>query len=419
MKQVKSSAGTFTDNMKLPIHRWFRYSAGFSADWVKKELLDLKQKVNDEVILIEPFAGSGTSNLVADSLGIESYGFEGHPFIAEIANAKKLWYLSENLVLESGKLILEKAQSDVNFYRLPIEENLLSKCFTSTNFNKLMALRNAYEELYASKEIGLIFKLIITSILRPCSHVGTAQWQYVLPNKRKSNVLDPFEAFERKLIQIIDDMKFAKDNDWKNFSNIEFHDYRNPTNLDKIGNCVITSPPYPNNYDYADATRLEMMFWEEITGWGDLKNIVRPTLIRSCSQHSASDKVILEEIIDSPSLKPIRDEIFSVTNELGEIRKTKGGKKTYHTMVGAYFYDMSKIFSNLRANLQENSNMTFVIGDSAPYGIYVPVDKWLGELAIDNGFESYTFEKIRDRNIKWDNRTHKVPLKEGLLRIRG
>ena len=100
-------------------------------------------------------------------------------------------------------------------------------------------------------------------------------------------------------------------------------------------------------------------------------------------------------------------------------RKTKGGKKTYHTMVGAYFYDMSKIFSNLRANLQENSNMTFVIGDSAPYGIYVPVDKWLGELAIDNGFESYTFEKIRDRNIKWDNRTHKVPLKEGLLRIRG
>ena len=282
-----------------------------------------------------------------------------------------------------------------------------------------MALRNAYEELYASKEIGLIFKLIITSILRPCSHVGTAQWQYVLPNKRKSNVLDPFEAFERKLIQIIDDMKFAKDNDWKNFSNIEFHDYRNPTNLDKIGNCVITSPPYPNNYDYADATRLEMMFWEEITGWGDLKNIVRPTLIRSCSQHSASDKVILEEIIDSPSLKPIRDEIFSVTNELGEIRKTKGGKKTYHTMVGAYFYDMSKIFSNLRANLQENSNMTFVIGDSAPYGIYVPVDKWLGELAIDNGFESYTFEKIRDRNIKWDNRTHKVPLKEGLLRIRG
>ena len=30
-----STSTTFVDNMKLPIHRWFRYSAGFSAEWVK------------------------------------------------------------------------------------------------------------------------------------------------------------------------------------------------------------------------------------------------------------------------------------------------------------------------------------------------------------------------------------------------
>lgn len=27
---------TFSDNMSLPIHRWFRYSAGFSALWVSE-----------------------------------------------------------------------------------------------------------------------------------------------------------------------------------------------------------------------------------------------------------------------------------------------------------------------------------------------------------------------------------------------
>ena len=26
-------SGSFVDNMRLPIHRWFRYSAGFSAAW--------------------------------------------------------------------------------------------------------------------------------------------------------------------------------------------------------------------------------------------------------------------------------------------------------------------------------------------------------------------------------------------------
>ncbi|MCI5121395.1 MAG: hypothetical protein D3908_09450 [Candidatus Electrothrix sp. AUS4] len=34
-----SRSGTFTDNMKLPVHRWFRYSAGFSAQWVEEEIL--------------------------------------------------------------------------------------------------------------------------------------------------------------------------------------------------------------------------------------------------------------------------------------------------------------------------------------------------------------------------------------------
>ena len=50
---------------------------------------------------------------------------------------------------------------------------------------------------------------------------------------------------------------------------------------------VITSPPYANNYDYADATRLEMTFLGEVNGWGDLQAAVRSRLVRSCTQHVA------------------------------------------------------------------------------------------------------------------------------------
>ena len=52
-----------------------------------------------------------------------------------------------------------------------------------------------------------------------------------------------------------------------------------------------------------------------------------------------------------------------------------------------------------------------------PYGIYVPVDKWIGKLAVSAGFSSFSFEKTRERNVKWKNRKHDVPLKEGLLWI--
>jgi hypothetical protein len=65
------------------------------------------------------------------------------------------------------------------------------------------------------------------------------------------------------------------------------------------------------------------------------------------------------------------------------------------------------------------SEICFVIGDSAPYGIYAPVIEWFGKLALAEGFESWTFQKLRDRNNKWKNRKHRVPLCEAQLWVRG
>ena len=50
---------------------------------------------------------------------------------------------------------------------------------------------------------------------------------------------------------------------------------------------ILTSPPYANNFDYADATRLEQSFLGEIGGWGgDLKPL-RKKLMKSATQHMA------------------------------------------------------------------------------------------------------------------------------------
>ena len=32
--RLTDRSGAFGDNMSLLVHRWYRYSAGFSADWV-------------------------------------------------------------------------------------------------------------------------------------------------------------------------------------------------------------------------------------------------------------------------------------------------------------------------------------------------------------------------------------------------
>jgi hypothetical protein len=184
-------------------------------------------------------------------------------------------------------------------------------------------------------------------------------------------------------------------------------------------NLVITSPPYPNNYDYADATRLEMSFFGEIGGWGDLQSSVRRHLVRSCSQHMRDRVDRLDAFLDDPAVSVIRDELEVVTRQLEEVRLTKGGRKAYHLMVAAYFVDMAKQWSALRRVCKSPSEVYFIIGDSAPYGVHVPVVEWNTRLAEAAGFGQPAFEKTRDRNVKWKNRKHRVPLLEGRFRVAG
>ncbi|MEH2450417.1 hypothetical protein [Nostoc sp.] len=67
-RAITERAGTFTDNMKLPIHRWFRYSARFLATWVEGVIAELEPK-----IVLDPFAGSDTVCIAADKLGVTSW----------------------------------------------------------------------------------------------------------------------------------------------------------------------------------------------------------------------------------------------------------------------------------------------------------------------------------------------------------
>jgi hypothetical protein len=182
---------------------------------------------------------------------------------------------------------------------------------------------------------------------------------------------------------------------------------------------VITSPPYPNNFDYADATRLEMTYWGDIERWADLHNAVRKNLVRACTQHATAERLDLADLIRDPVLTAIHDELLDVCTQLAKIRETKGGRKSYHTMIAGYFLDLADVWQRLRSLTSDGARVCFVIGDSAPYGIHVPVDEWLGKLAVAAGFRGYRFEKVRDRNVKWKNRKHRVPLKEGRLWVEG
>jgi tRNA G10 N-methylase Trm11 len=73
------TSSTFVDNISLPVHRWFRFSAGFSADWAES-VIDVA-RMTGETRVLDPFCGSGTTLLAAENVGVESIGIEAHPFL--------------------------------------------------------------------------------------------------------------------------------------------------------------------------------------------------------------------------------------------------------------------------------------------------------------------------------------------------
>ncbi|MBQ7869794.1 MAG: DNA adenine methylase [Prevotella sp.] len=406
---------TFQNNMKLPLHRWYRYTAGFSGSWVG--CMIEKAKKEGKKRIIDPFAGSGTVMVESMLHGVDSFGIESNPYVYNIAMAKLQWIeLDIERLMQECLDTLRRAKT----YHITQTEypELILKCFPIGTLQKLESLKKASLEIEDDKIRNFVW-FIITSILRSTSPVGTAQWQYIQPNKSKAKVIDPFDAYKAKLSEVATDMHNLRNMFGSNsVSTILHEDARNIVSVpDKWGDLVITSPPYANNYDYADAMRLEMLFWNDIKGWKDLQSKVSVNLVRACTQHVSALKDTAEEYLRSDLLSPIRDEITEKFLLLKNERMNHGGKKNYHLMIAAYFYDMARVFKSLDRVTNDNCEMCFVIGDSAPYGIYIPVDEWLGKLSQDAGFNDYSFEKLRDRNVKWKNRKHRVPLKEGRLWI--
>lgn len=410
---MRGNATTFVDNMKLPVHRWYRYSAGYSSEWASS-LIDLwgSQRV------LDPFSGSGTTCLAAQERGVESIGVEVHPMVARIARTKLYWPEDPGQVRTRVREILSIAENrrKVNVPDSP----LLERCFPNPeSLHSLLRIRDAVLEEDGDDKIADLLWLAFVSIIRPCSPAGTAQWQYVLPNKTKSRVAEPRTAFEAA------GEIFASDMEQRQFllgsdparASVFNTDARALTPVpDGWADAVITSPPYANNYDYADALRLEQIVLGDIEGWKDLRPL-RDILVKSATQNVGRWNA--ENALESRLLAPIIDELFPVYEELSEVRKGRGGNKAYHTMLTGYFYDNAQIFRALRKKTATGARVCYVVGDSAPYGVHAPVERWLGQLALDAGFTSWSFSKVRDRNTKWKNRKHTHPLHEGYLWIEG
>jgi DNA modification methylase len=423
---VPERLGTFQDNLRAPIHRWFKYPAGFSYKLVETLIEDYD--LGHDSWLLDPFAGCGTTPIVAKQCGVNSVGIELHPFVHWVAKVKCFWeYDVEQLYRTLNQLlsVLHHIPPYPGPEALSDFPALVHKCYSDENLWVLKFIRDSIEAFGCADEERDFFRLALTDTLRGASAAGTG-WPYIAPSKYQAkNERPALEVFSQTVQGMYKDVVtvLAKRNPMTPQTRLLLMDARQayPVEPESI-DLAATSPPYLNNYDYADRTRLEMYFFGWAQSWRDLTVQVRDKLIISATTQIRrtdfhDDRLDPElQALDPALYRELSDKVV----ELSKRRLEKGGKKSYDLMVAGYFNDMRQVLGQVYRVLKPGAMFLLVLGDSAPYGVHIPTEEYLGRFSLGIGFRDYQVRNLRERGGKWKNnpQRHKVMLKEGILLLR-
>jgi hypothetical protein len=246
-------------------------------------------------------------------------------------------------------------------------------------------------------------------------------WPYQRPARER---IPPYgkavKRFQQRVAVMVEDLKAVTD---VGRATVVQGDSRFPSGWalvepKSVSGCV-SSPPYLNNFDYADATRLELYFWGEHRSWQDLTKHVRSQMVRAAT-HQTTDCAAVVARDRLRSAPRSRTEVEALASQLAAERAKRPRGKEYDRMLVCYSADMLDVLRNLLGALRPGAQCAWTIGDSAPYGVYIDTPALIGLFASEVGFEVLGSETLRSRGLRWrmNGSRHQVALCEKVLVFR-
>lgn len=420
--------GTFADSSKAPIHGWFKYPAGYSYKLVENKIREYG--LNHSSRILDPFVGCGTTSVTAKEKGVNSIGIEAHSFVYWVAKVKTFWEydmreLERAIDRTANYLQFQNIKNKIDKVDIFEYPELVRKCYSPYNLATLKVIQDYIEHEDFNSEIKDFLKLALVDTLRTATSAG-AGWPYIAPSKyHEKTEKEAIGEFLKQVNQMHKDLKIVtkRKSPYQVACELILGDSRKTQGIqpDSI-DLAITSPPYLNNYDYADRTRLELYFCGLANTWADITKSVRDKLMTAATtqirRSDFNEKNPLIKDIEKTSPDVYYDLIGKI-EQLGKLRLIKKGKKSYDLMVAGYFNDMFNVLKCVKTTLKEGNDFVLVLGDSAPYGVHIATEKIIGELALNLGYSSYETEILRVRGNKWkaNPQRHHVLLKESILYI--
>lgn len=416
MNILDANIGSAKDNMSSPVHNWYKFTAGFSYKFVDIILEDYKDK---DIVVYEPFAGCGTTLVECQKLGFRSIGNESQELMCNVIHAKLNWTITKQQYTRAKNNIKKYVEENKRIAEITAKFHpLLVTLYDEPSLRELYCIRDGIKRL-RNKDVQQFFNLALSQTLHKAA-IHPIAVPYISRSTFLSDSGRAWEKFQRISEQMYSDIQqmphheqLATVYNWD--SRVKNEDVAD----DSCGLCI-TSPPYLNNLDYGEVSKVHSHFFEMTNDWNDITEKVRRKLVTGATTHYRDTEFVMEEFTQKEFAQHNSDTMGKLVELYGRIKenaKQRKGKKSFHILMMHYFEDMYYVLKEMRRVLRYGGEAYLVLGDSAPYGIYVPTTQILGDIALSAGFIEFSIHKIRSRGDKWKNlkNRHNISLSENIL----
>ena len=388
----------FGKNKDVLVHRWYPFVEGYSKEFIEDILKELPFTPQ---CALEPFCGSGTTPVELQNHSIKCYSFEVSPFMHLLAKVKlERTYDEATLIRFRNKVAdsLARPMTDIRKKELvPFGDTLVRKDgmkkwnFHDSSLDGILDIRYAIRTEVDDDRYSKLLTIALSSIILQASNLFRNGKCLSYKKGWETRIISRDEIHRLFLNQldtvIYEDVKTLSSQRARvcNADLCCFGDVRKSIENveDDSLDLIITSPPYLNSRDYTDIYMLELKVLQLVNSHEDLQKLRKSTL-RSHVQVKYGD------------MRPIDN--LRLCECLSDMRKSdqKSWNSDIPNMICGYFEDMQQLFTAFSKKMRKGGVIYFNVANSAYFGVEVPVDLIISDIAENCGLKVREIRKARD-----------------------
>jgi DNA modification methylase len=350
----------------------------------------IRRYSEEKDIVLDPFLGSGTTNVEALLLRRHSVGIDVDPFSRFLSRVKTT-PLDEQELKYSQKVLLRVM---LGYHPSKVQQSDIPSFHYRDNwFNKeiileLSYLKNAIGSLDIGDDARNFFKVCFSSIIRSVSNADDNCTRTVIRKKLNKRVSpgDALKKFGESILTNIPKMIEFSQKCPKDIKVVfpQHQDARNIQYSEGYFDLALTSPPYVNAVDYPRTHQLEM-YWLGLAN-GSLAPLKK--------KHVGTESVFHNEykMLHKIGVKDADNIISKIYN--------KDPRRAF--IAYKYLSDMQKNLKEVHRALKKNGRYVVVVGNNKIRGELFQSWKYIMDLAEKIGFsvDNYFASEIIKHFIK-------------------